>query len=119
MGTGDHMDLYAVRLIADQTPVALCWAGSPDEVAEFVDLCRDNVSDGYEFVIVAGSAAMFWNKPTGWRMAVKEPLTRQQLNDRETEVAKGLTFFFGASDDWLDLFLGGEHKWQRLPEPPP
>ena len=110
------MDLYAVRLIAAQRPVDLCWAASPTEVAEFVDVYCDDDSDDYEFAIVVGSAAMFWNNPTGWRMGVREPLTLQQLNDRETEVAKGLTFFFGASDDWLDLFIGGDHEWGRLPK---
>jgi hypothetical protein len=111
------MDLYAVRLSADQTPVALCWADSTAEVATYVDAHCGQDSDDYEFVIVVGGAAIFWDNPTGWRIGVKEPLTPEQEDGRETEVANGLTFFLGASDDWLDLFVGGDLEWVRLPQP--
>jgi hypothetical protein len=110
------MDLYAVRLIADQTPVALCWADSAAEVASYVDAHCGQYGEDYEFAIIVGGAAIFWDNPTAWRMGVKEPLTPEQEDDRETEVAKGLTFFLGASDDWLDLFIGGDLEWLRLPQ---
>ena len=97
------MDLYAVRLSADQRPVGLCWAESSAEVARHVDAHYGQDVDDYEFAIIIGGAAIFWDDPTGWRMGVKEPLTPEQEDDRETEVARGLRFFFGAGDDWLDF----------------